>query len=982
MQTDHNSINRLLAAVAFIVPLILYWLTLAPTASFWDCSERIACAYGLQIPHPPGTPLYLLLGRVFSMFVATDWVAYSINFMSALASAVTIMLLYLIIVRLIREFRGHPDQYPLIDKIGTYGGALIGALTFAVTDSHWFTSIEAETYALSLCFTALVVWLVLKWSENHSMPRNERWLILIVFIFGLAFGVHLLSLLALFFVGLIVYFRKFEFDVKTFVIAGAIITGIFFLIFPFTIIQLPTAAAGFERATGGLLGPFSFAIIIVGIICYAIYYTHRKGMRMANLILVAYAMIMVGYSTYAMIYIRSQANPPIDQNSPDTADDFVSFLQREQYGDVPLLFGPTYDDETGNINREESSLFPRRHSGNQRHMQKYAQYDSDWSFFWNYQVAHMYIRYFNWNFIGRESDEQDAQWISGLGASSEHSDNPAHNVYYFLPFLLGLIGMVFHFSSDWKRALSVLVLFVVTGLAIIVYLNQTPFQPRERDYSYTGSFFAFSIWIGLGVTGIIELIKQYLNSNKFAGYAALGLCLFIGPVLIGSQTYSNNDRSLRYVAPDYGYNLLNSVAPYGIIFTNGDNDTFPLWYLQEVEGIRRDVRVVNLSLLNTRWYIKQMKNQWNHHAPPVPISISDEEIEGMDTPSLYQPQDFTVPVNKEMLQQRIDDPDNPLPDDPLADADDAEFADLDYTPEMGFGVPIEELDDEMTWRFDGTPIGQNRYMMRVQDEVALDIIQTNQWVRPVYFAITVAGDGLLNLRDYFRLEGKAFRVVPQQHDHSYGDVNTEIHGNRLKSFRFREVDNENAYFDENIRRMLDNYRTIFNQQANAFINVDQPDSAAYWMSWGEDQIPFTTVEGNLNTMLNYANQYMELDENQRALNIAEIAKTRIERALRRDANRLNNIERELRETRASLDESPGSTRLQNRESRLDDERQEKFREMSRSISHLLVVQRAYFESDMEEEAVGLADLVDQIVGEEYGFPRDRDENLQQVRRLF
>ncbi len=964
MQTDHNSLNRLFAAIAFIIPLILYWLTLAPTASFWDASERIACAHGLQIPHPPGTPLYLLLGRVFSMFMATDWVAYSINFMSALASAVTIMLLYLIIVRLVREFRGHPDSYPLIDKIGMYGGALIGALTFAVTDSHWFTSIEAETYALSLTFTALVVWLVLKWSENHAQPRNERWLILIVFIFGLAFGVHLLSLLAIFFVGLIVYFRKFEFSPKTFVISGAIITGIFFLIFPGTIIYLPTMAAGFENATGGLLGPFSFAVIVVGLLAYGIYYTHNKGMRMANLILVGYAMIMIGYSAYAMIYIRSQANPPIDQNSPDTADAFVSFLQREQYGDVPLLSGPTFDDTRGTIDREESTFFPRRHSADQRHMQKYAEYDSDWSFFWNYQVGHMYVRYFNWNFIGRESDEQDAAWISGIGTSDEFADNPAHNRFFYLPFLLGVIGMVFHFSSDWKRALSVLALFIVTGLAIIVYLNQTPFQPRERDYSYTGSFFAFSIWIGLGITGIIELIKQYLSGNKYMAYGALGLCLLMGPVLVGSQTYTNNDRSLRYVAPDYAYNLLNSVEPYGIIFTNGDNDTFPLWYLQEVEGLRRDVRVVNLSLLNTRWYIKQMKNQWNHNAPPVPMSFTDAEVEEMDTPSLFQPQEFSVPVDKDMLRQRLEDPDNPVSGDPLGEA---EFAQLDFIEEMGFGIPIEDLDDEMRWEFEGTPLGDGRHMMRVQDEAALDIIQTNQWVRPIYFAITVSGDGLLNLRDYFRLEGKAFRVVPKQHGETYGAVNTDIHGRKLKSFRYRELDNENAYFDENIRRMIANYRTLFNQQADTFSDMNEPDSAAYWLRWGEDQIPFETIRGDTNTMLSYANRYMELDENERALNIAEIAKPRIERSLRRDSEQLSLIERQLGEERSE---------------RLEQQQQEKFREMSRNISQLMIVQRAYFENDMEDQALELADFVDRIVGEEYGFPRDRDENLQQVRRFF
>ncbi len=1002
MQTDHRSLNRLFAAFAFIIPLFLYWLTLAPTASFWDCSERIACAYGLQIPHPPGTPFYLLLGRVFSMFVATDWVAYSINFMSALASATTIMLLYLIVVRLVREFRGHPDQYPTIDKIGMYGGALIGALTFAVTDSHWFTSIEAETYALSLTFTALVVWLVLKWSENHNRPRNERWLILIVYIFGLAFGVHLLSLLAIFFVGLIIYFRKFEFDPKTFTIAGATIVGIFFLIFPITIIQLPTMAGAFEQATGGAFGPVTFGILIVGLLSYAIYYTHNKGMRMANLILVGYAMIMIGYSSYGLIYIRSQANPPIDQNSPDTIDDFVSFLQREQYGDVPLLRGPTYDDATGNINREESSIFPRRHSSQPNHLQKYGEYNSDWSFFWNYQVGHMYARYFNWNFIGRDSDEQDADWISGF-SSSLNSDNPAHNRFFYVPFLLGLIGMVFHFSKDWKRALSVLTLFVVTGLAIVVYLNQTPFQPRERDYSFTGSFFAFSIWIGLGITGLIELIKQYLNSNKFIGYVILGLCLLGGPVLVGSQTYSNNDRSLRYVAPDYAYNLLNSVAPYGIIFTNGDNDTFPLWYLQEVEGVRRDVRVVNLSLLNTRWYIKQMKNQWNHEAPPVPMSFTDAEVRQMDSPSLFDPQEFRVPVNKEMLYQRKHAFDHSLPEqspqsvleqgddfeagelvdnDPLRDA---EFADLEFTEEMGFGVPLDELDDEMRWQFEGTPIGDGRSMIRVQDEVALDIIQTNQWVRPIYFAITVAGDGQLNLNNYFRLEGKAFRVVPQRHDETYGAVDTDIHGERLKSFKFRETDNERAYFDENKRRMLDNYRTLFNQQADAFANVDQPDSSAYWLAWGEDRIPFSSVQGSLGSMMNYSNRYMELDQLERALNVAELARPRIETRLKYKADELNEVERYLNRTRAELDDGPSTSRrqrLDQRVERLEQERQETFRDMSRSISYMLVVQRAYFENDDEEKALELADFIDTLIGEEYGFPRDKDENLEQVNRLF
>ncbi|MEX0681816.1 MAG: DUF2723 domain-containing protein [Balneolales bacterium] len=985
MSTDHKSLNKAFAAFSFLTALILYVLTLPPTASFWDCSERIACAYGLQIPHPPGTPFYLILGRIFSMFAGPTSAAYMINLMSALASATTIMLLYLIIVRFVRDFRGYDvNQYSLIDRVGLYGSALIGALTFAVTDSHWFTSIEAETYALSLTFTAAVVWLILKWSENHDNPRNERWILLITFLFGLAFGVHLLSLLAIFFVGLIIYFRKYDFKLRTFLIANGITVIIFFLIYPLTIIQLPALAGSFALATAGMLGPLVFLIIFAGIIIYGIHFTHKKNHRTANILLVGYLLILIGYSTFSMIYIRSQVNPGIDQNSPDNVDAFISYLKREQYGQQPLLRGASFSNETGSIDRDNEKFFPRRHSPEPRHQQKYAQYNSDIHFFLSYQVSHMYLRYFAWNFIGRDSDIQDASWISGFGGASNYKDNPAHNRFFFLPFLLGLTGMIFHFSRDWKRATSVLVLFLATGLAIVLYLNQTPFQPRERDYSYTGSFFAWSIWIGLGANGIIELVKQYFKENKFVAVGALVAMTLAVPVLVGSQTYSNNDRSLRYVAPDYAYNLLNSTAPYAILFTNGDNDTFPLWYLQEVEQIRTDVRVVNLSLLNTEWYIKQIKNKWNHNSPPVPINITDEEVDRLNEKyNFRRPSDFheageiSIPVDKNFLQRVY------------AGEENFPWAPHEVPEEMRFTIPINELDDNVSWEFEGMFLGRDQqgndlHYTRIQDDMVLEILRTNRWVRPVYFSTTVARDSQMDLQDYFSLEGKAFRVVPYR---THGEIDPGIHGKRLQTFRLREINNEKAYFDQNIRRMMDNYRTIINRQVSEYMQIGEPDSAAYWLNWAEERIPFTTIEGDPTSILNFAYRYAQLDHFDRALDLVELARVDLDRSFENYLLEIDRIESRIDHNELLLEERGTIDRRRRREiqqkiSSLRSERQQLVRELSFDSSRYMIIQRIYYMNDMESEASDIANFIADISDQRLPFPSSREENLEQMNRIY
>lgn len=989
MFNDHKSTNRTLALFVFLASLILYVRTMAPTASFWDAGEFIAVAHGLQVNHPPGAPFYSLLGRIFSMFMPTSYVAVSINFISALASALTVMLLYLIIVRLVREWKGEPDAVESIDKIGLYGGALLGALTFSVTDTFWFNAAEAEVYALSMFFTAIVVWMALKWSENPARKYSERWLILIAYMFGLAIGVHLLNLLALFFVALIVYFKKKRFDLLSIAATAVVAVVSFLIVYPFTIQVLPDIMNNISQASYGLIGPVAFMMLITGGLSFGIYYSHRKQHRIANLVLISYAMILFGYSSYAIIFIRSIADPPIDENDPETIEDFIGYLKREQYGETPLLTGHSYNNSIGTIDQSEEVFFPRRYSPQGNHMQQYSQYSSEWEFFIEYQVNHMYIRYFNWNFIGRESDIQDAGWQAGF-TESRYEDNPAHNSYFYIPFLLGLFGMIFHFQQDWKRALSVFALFIMTGFAIIIFLNQTPLQPRERDYAYVGSFFAFSIWIGMGGVGLIEIIKDYLKGNHFVAYGVLALLLFAAPLWMGYQNFHDHDRSERYVAPDYAWNLLQSVAPNAILFTNGDNDTFPLWYLQEVEGVRTDVRVVCLSLLNTDWYIKQLRDQWSHESAPLPISLTDQEIEQITSNlSLYEPDTITIPVDKQLLRSAFSG-DNTYKETIGVKPDTALGL---FREGVDFGMPVDSLDNQVSWFYQGRPAGRDaegnqRYYTQVQDELILDMLKTNRWLRPVYFANTVSTSSQLNLQEYFRFEGKAFRVVPQKHfgAGSYGWLNPDIHTGRLKKFRFREWDNPDAYFDENIRRMLGNYRFGITQLASSFRKIGKPDSASKWLAWGEEKIPFRNIQGSLNSIVLYAYSYAQNGDLENAMRLARQIQKEVMEDLTyqmegydRLQGNIIQLDEEAKQARMNADISE-QRQLRSRIQDFIARRENMARDISFSISQLTIVQRIYFMTGMDQEALALAGRVDGITMNRIGLPATKEENKKQVER--
>jgi len=874
-------IDRLTAGFVFLWALSLYVATMAPTVSFWDPGERIASAFKLQVMHPPGAPFYLLLGRFFSMLAPSqETVALAVNTISVLASAGTVMLTHLIIVRLVRRWQGDRDEVDTGPYVIALVSGVIGALTYAATDSFWFNAGIAEVYALSTFFTALVVWLVLRWSEaarrEEAQLKGEgshlfrldanRYLILIAALFGMAIGVHLLSLLAFFFVALIVFFTEFDREEWTtgerwgrLAIAGAVASAIFLAIYPGIVKGAPKV---FD-ATGA---PFIAVVGIVLLVGYGVYTTHRRKLPRANLALLCLAVILIGYGSYALVFVRSATEPSIDMNDPDNIERFIDYLEREQYGATPLLSGVSYDDESGRVPRDgESTLFPRRHSPNSQHWQVYDRYNSDLTFFLDYQVGYMYMRYFLWNFAGRASDVQGATWMTGIPLLDQHvnterirqtpSEKESRNVYFALPLLLGLFGAFYHFNRDWRRAFSVFTLFFVTGIGIIIYLNQTPMQPRERDYSYVGSFLAFSLWIGIGAGGILQMVYESIKDTMKSTAQALpllGTALLVFLTVPGWMTlenYGDHDRSENYVARDYAHNMLTSVEDDAIIFTNGDNDTYPLWYLQEVEGVRTDVRVVNLSLLNTSWYIRQLKDHATYESEPLPISMSNDRVQNIRAQP-WKPRQVKLPVQTSKLRSRLS----------------------DYMPESADDTTA--LESPMTWKLQGRSYGEDQQILRVADLTVYNILRTNAengWERPVYFAVTVARSGQLNLQDYFQLEGQAYRVLPIKHNQPLGRVIPGLTDERMRDFRFTNLADSSAYYNENARRMVDGYRLHFSHAAERLARTGYTDRGRTLLNSFTADVPFSTIPGDVQTLMFTARAYRALGETEKLAGVLKEA---------------------------------------------------------------------------------------------------------------
>ena len=808
---EHKKINRLVALGVFVVSLVTYMVTLSPTVVFWDVGEFCAAAITLQVPHPPGAPLFLLLARVAAMIPFASDLAVRMHFISALGSAIACAMLYLLTVRFVLKWREVPRT--TYDRVVVYGAAVIGSLSLTFSPTFWFNAVEAEVYGMSMFFLSGIIWLGMKWYDRADRERGDMYLLLIFYMVGLAVGVHLLAILALFPVMLLYYHRHYEFSIRSFLIFGAVALAIFGVVYVGVVKELPSLLDG--EFSGVKSDVFTYLpFILLAAAAYGVWYAIKKQNRILNVALLSFLFIVLGYSTYAVVYVRANAKPPMNENDPSTMARLVSYINREQYGEAPL------------INRRWNTD-PEQRAAHQK-------YSSDLDYFLKYQLDHMYLRYFGWNFVGSEGDFKEAgvDWKQ----------------LYGIPLFLGILGAFYHWRRDWKMASVASAAFLVLGLALVVYFNMQEPQPRERDYFYVGSFFIFSMWIGIGVLGIVDWIKEKFQAGggyALTGYGVLVLALVVVPGNMLRTNFHQANRSGNYVAWDYSYNLLQSCAPDAVLFTNGDNDTFPLWYLQDVEGVRRDVRVVCLSLLNTNWYIKQLKHERPYGSKKIAITTADVEIENIG-PRQFEPRTIKLPVPGEVLKQ--------------------------------FGV--EGTSTAVNMKGKGNPADTISFYMpntmqygdvkaiRVQDIMVFDIVASSNWERPIYFAMTVSPDGQIGLKDYLQLEGLAFRLTPRKGTSYWSSLNEpRIHAQLFTDvdqpsktpavgYRWRGLNNSKIYFDEDIRRLMTNYRQTFGLLAQHYANLPgQKAKVVETLDRMDKLIPRNVIEMDYRTKMYVANLY-------------------------------------------------------------------------------------------------------------------------------
>jgi hypothetical protein len=904
-----NTINNLLGWTVFLISAITYLLTLEPTASWWDTSEFIVSAYKLEVGHPPGAPFHIILGRFFSLFApGTSQVAFMVNLLSGLASAATIMLLYWSIVHLARML--FPErELTLAEQIAVWSSGVVGSLAFAFTDSFWYSAVEGEVYALSSFFTAAVFWAILKWENEADSKYANRWLILIAYLLGLSTGVHLLNLLAIPAIGLVYYFRKYRFSWKgfitTFLVSMLILAAIQSVIIP----GVPQVAFWFDLLFVNVIGlPFNtgmlfFIVLLIAGLVWAIRYTHKNRMTVMNTVVLSLTVILIGYSSVTLILIRAAANPPMNQNHPDNAFALLRYLNRDQYGTHPLLYGPYYNSpalankgEKKYYNQVDGkyvvtgtsaagtvyhpatkTIFPRMHSSDPNHAEVYRQWGNvrgkrvlvdidgeeeviiqptfieNLSFFFSYQMGHMYFRYFMWNFAGRQNDVpgygnfMHGNWISGIKALDEQrlgptdhmpehmKNDPSRNAYYFLPLLFGLIGLFYqyNYSSKGRQGFAVVMtLFVFTGIAIIVYLNQTPMQPRERDYAYVGSFYAFSIWIGLAVASIFQTLRKVFPGTT-AAIAAGVVSLALVPGLLLAENFDDHDRSGRYMTRDYAINYLESCAPNAIILTYGDNDTFPLWYVQEVEGVRTDVKVVNISYLGMDWYITQQRMATNE-APPVPFSFDEDKyyMGRRDAVLIINRIDGAIDLRDAMAFMGLDDE--------RSRVETVGGQVLDYFPAESFYIPVNRLkvlqrgtvqhkDAELI--ADTVVFDINKNYLTKSEWALLNIVAANDWERPIYINHSLLYTDLVFFTEWLQLEGLAYRFVPIRSENRpplAGHINTGIlYENVMNKFVWGNVNDPGIYLDDYNRRAIRiiQARYMFSRLAEALVDEGQNQKA-------------------------------------------------------------------------------------------------------------------------------------------------------------
>ncbi len=939
--------NRISAVFVLVVSAVTYLLTIEPTASFWDCGEFIASSYKLEVGHPPGNPVFQLIARFFTMFADNMHAAVAVNVMSALCSALTIFFLHLTIVFLAKRVI-KPDadgKYSVPRAIAVYGSGIVGSLAYCFSDTFWFSAVEGEVYAMSSLFTAMVFWAMTKWYEQADTPYANRWIVLISFLMGLSIGVHLLNLLTIPALVFMFYYRKREDGhysfweyVKIFLLSAVILAVILFGIIPY----LPKFAAYTDLFFVNVLGlPFNtgaafFMIALLAACFWGLFHTMKKKAVLANTLLLCFTVIVIGFSIFSVVIIRSAAKTPTNEYQPDNPFTLIRYLGREQYGSNPILYGQYFDapyevvtpkywapmgdryvhaDSPGELKypAEGKMLFPRMWAGgDQRYIDFYESYmngkgtpvpgaehkkptfGTNLYFFLDYQLNWMYWRYFMWNFAGRQNDIHSpspgeifaGNWESGIGfidkarlgdqtdAPDYLKNNKGKNHYYMLPLLLGLIGLFFQFSRDKRGTWLTFLLFFMTGIAIVIYLNQPPYQVRERDYAYAGSFYAFSIWIGLAVAAIYSFIEDLLAGKtgnasaqtvRTAAASVVSLVCLGVPALMAQQNWDDHDRSHRRTAVELARNYLNSVGPDGILITHGDNDTFPLWYAQEVENVRTDVRICNTSLLGTDWHIDQMKYACNESAP-LPLTVGmDQYLYGTnELVFIYDVRDTVIPIKDVMRVFKH----------PRAKVELTSGKMVDYIMSRKISVPVNK---ENVIKYG---ILDEKYAGMIPDEIVLempesktfitkpelfllDLLSNYQWDRPINM-LSMGGDLDIGQKSYLMYEGFSYKLVPIKGPMSSSEpglTDTEdLYRKMTEVFSWDALSRDDYFVDyQNLYTFCGvmSQRNLFLNAAEKMMDEGRSDRALEMLDMCERNVPEYNFPLDM-TYLGFSNEYMVL----------------------------------------------------------------------------------------------------------------------------
>ncbi|WP_353079500.1 DUF2723 domain-containing protein [Flavobacterium sp.] len=980
---NYSKWNTYIGWFAFIVALVTYTLTVEPTMSFWDCGEYIATAAKLEVGHPPGAPLYQMIGAFFAMF-ATDnsQIALMVNMVSVFSSAFTILFMFWSASKIIRKIVVATSEWNNETSKLTLGASLIAALSYTFTDSFWFNAVEAEVYSMASLFIALLFWLGLKWEEELETERGNKWVILISLVIGLSFGVHFLALLALPSIGMLYFFKtQKNITVKNFIIANVVILAILMFIFKFL---LPYTLSFFAKteifAVNSMGLPFNsgtviaFLLIVAGFY-FSLTYTKKKELVKFNTLLLSILFILIGFSTWIMLPVRANSNININENKPSDAAEVLAYYNREQYGETKLFYGPQYsnayagsdeenpysddkpnyerdektgkyiitnnyknsnrnpnsnhnaflprlwseehaknymtftkplefsvnyeafyDKETGETNEEKLgqfteivSYFRSQFASNKIGLDKYEEFLNDYGsyltiekpsfsdnmkFMFEYQFGYMYFRYLMWNFVGKQNDLQgnyeslEGNWLSGISfidnlhldnqseLTTDMKNNKGRNTYFFLPFILAIIGMVYHAQKDWKSFYVLLLLFLFTGLVLKIYLNERPFEPRERDYALVGSFYIFAMWIGVGIYAIYQYILKYV-SPKVALPAVLATTLLASPVLLASENWDDHDRSNKYTAVAMAKAYLDSCEPNAILFTIGDNDTFPMWYLQEIEGYRTDVRIVNTSLLATDWYIDEMKIKSNK-SEALPISFTHDQYVG-------DKRNYCIQEEEEEIKYTLD---LDVLLDYLKDKRSAKKMNngqyIHHYPSDTYKIKInkqqiiknkvvsakfnDSIVDEITLKLKGGAIYKNRLIM-------LDIFNENNWKRPIYFSPGSFGaDDYIWMKEYLQLDGMVYKLVPvrtklqEGNPYDMGYIDTEKAFKIINQWTWGNAGSDKIYHDPETRKNALSYRNNLSRLMTALIEEKKFDKAEKVIQIAMKNMPinyfeyYTTVE--------------------------------------------------------------------------------------------------------------------------------------------